>query len=236
MKMASQKTYPLALVVGASRGLGFGLTRELLERGWRVIATERKADPRSPLRALSQAGQDHLRIESVDINEPKQVAALHDRLSREKLDLLFVNAGVASDRLQPVGQAPTEEFNRLMLTNALSPLRTIETLDDLVDSRGTIAVMSSGLASVTENTTGEHEVYRASKAALNTLLRSYAVRAGGERTLLAVVPGWVRTDMGGPEAPLDLETSVRGIVDMLDKQAGKPGVRFMDYNNQPMAW
>ena len=92
-----------------------------------------------------------------------------------------------------------------MVTNALGPLRVIETLEDLVEPSGTIGVMSSGQGSVTNNERGGHEVYRGSKAALNTFMRSYAARHSGERrTLVLMAPGWVKTDMGGPQAPMEL--------------------------------
>ena len=224
------------LIVGASRGLGYGLAKEFIGRGWRVIATERKNDPQSPLRKFAKSATDHLRIEEVDINVPQSVDQLKSRLQKEKLDVLLVNAGVTDDKTQTIGEVTTEEFTRVLVTNALSPLRVIEKLGGLVVAKGTIAAMSSGLASVAENTTGSYETYRASKAALNTLLKSYAVRAGQERTVLAVVPGWVRTDMGGPEAPLELETSCRGMAEMILERSGKGGVAFANYENQDVAW
>ena len=98
-----------------------------------------------------------------------------------------------------------------MVTNALSPLRFIEAFADLVPTNGVIAAMSSGLGSVTNNTRAGWEIYRASKAALNTMLRSFAVRRGDGRTVLAVAPGWVKTDMGGPNAALDVGTSVNAV-------------------------
>jgi NAD(P)-dependent dehydrogenase (short-subunit alcohol dehydrogenase family) len=224
----TQKT---ALIVGASRGLGLGLARELAGRGWRVIGTVRNAANPGPL-----ADIPGVTVETVDINHTGEVLALGERLDGLALDLLLVNAGVSNGPDEVIADVSTEEFVRVMTTNALSPLRVIEALAHLVTPRGTIAAMSSGLGSVTNNTRGGWEVYRASKAALNTMLRSYTVRAGGERTILAVTPGWVRTDMGGPNAPLDLDTSVRGMVDMLQAREGKPGMAYVSYLNQDVPW
>jgi NAD(P)-dependent dehydrogenase (short-subunit alcohol dehydrogenase family) len=124
-----------------------------------------------------------------------------------------------------------------MVTNALSPMRVVEAFADLVRPSGTIAVMSSVLGSVGGNTDGGMEVYRASKASLNTLMRSFAARRKGDsRTLLCVHPGWVRTSMGGSEAPLDVETSTRGIADVIAKHQGKPGLAFLDYKGETVAW
>jgi NAD(P)-dependent dehydrogenase (short-subunit alcohol dehydrogenase family) len=99
-----------------------------------------------------------------------------------------------------------------------------------------IAAMSSGLGSVANNTRAGWEIYRASKASLNTMLRSFSVRRGDGRTVLAVVPGWVRTDMGGPNAALDVETSVRGMVDAIAARRGRPGAAYVDYQGNDVAW
>jgi NAD(P)-dependent dehydrogenase (short-subunit alcohol dehydrogenase family) len=150
--------------------------------------------------------------------------------------VLFVNAGVANGAEEILPDVGTEDFVRTMTTNALSPLRVIEALAELVTPKGTIAAMTSGLGSVSNNTKGGWEVYRASKAALNTLLRSYAVRSGGARTIVAMAPGWVKTDMGGPNAVLDVETSVRGMADTLAARDGTGGVAYVNYLNEVLPW
>ena len=224
-----------ALVVGASRGLGLGLARELHRRGWSVVATERAGRPSADLRALRDAGGGRIEIETVDIARGSEIAALAGRLSGRRFDLVFVNAGIIDDRTAPIGSASDEDWARVMNTNALGPMRVVEALDGCMAPGATVAAMSSGLGSVAGNTSGGYEVYRASKAALNTLLRSYAVRAGG-RTVLCVSPGWVRTDMGGAGAALDVETSVRGIVDMLERRRGTGGVAFVDHRDEAVPW
>jgi NAD(P)-dependent dehydrogenase (short-subunit alcohol dehydrogenase family) len=150
--------------------------------------------------------------------------------------LLFVNAGVSNDPSQLITQVSKEDFCHLMVVNAYCPFQAIEQLEAKVKPAGTIAVMSSSLGSIGGNTEGGHEAYRASKAALNSLMRSYAVRAGGQRTLLLMMPGWVKTEMGGPNAPLDVETSVRGLADTLARHQGKPGLSFVDYLDETLPW
>ena len=119
-------------------------------------------------------------------------------------------------------QTSTEEFIRVMVTNALSPLRVIEALQDRVEPAGTIGVMSSGQGSVANNERGGHEVYRGSKAALNTFMRSYAARHRGERrALVLMAPGWVRTELGGPDARLSIDESIPNVVGTLDALHGR---------------
>ena len=223
------------LIVGASRGLGLGLARAYAKRGWRVIGTVR-GDGATGLHALADEAKGRVRIEMVDITMQDQVAALRERLAGEGLDLLFVNAGISNGEGETVPLSSTDAFTRLMVTNAWSPMRVIEAFADLVPADGVIAAMSSGLGSVTNNTRSGWEVYRASKAALNTMLRSFAVRRGGGRTVLAVAPGWVKTDMGGPNAVLDVATSVDGIVDAIAARRGRPGAAYVDYQGNDVAW
>jgi NAD(P)-dependent dehydrogenase (short-subunit alcohol dehydrogenase family) len=234
--MDDPRSEQAALIVGASRGLGLGLAKEYLNRGWRVVATVRGSG-RSPLHDLMARADGRLEIATVDINVPDQIDALGQHLHERTFDLLFVNAGVSNDPNETAVDVSTEEFARVMVTNALSPMRVIEALLELVRPTGTIGVMSSGLGSVADNDEGGFEIYRASKAALNTFMRSFAARrASDQRTLLLIAPGWVRTDMGGPHASLSVEESVRGVIDTISRQAGKVGLHYLDYRGRAIRW
>lgn len=231
--VAAPKT---ALIIGASRGLGLALADEYLTRGWHVVATVR-GHARTSLHDLAEKSAGGLEIEMIDIVDQGQVAALRSRLQDRKFDLLFVNAGVANGPKETIGEISTEEFVRLLVTNALSPMRVIEALEGLVPATGTIGVMSSGLGSVANNESGGWEAYRASKAALNTLMRSFAARhAHDSRTLLTIAPGWVRTDMGGAGASLSIDESIPRVVDTVMAQSGKPGLQYLDYQGQTIRW
>ena len=136
-----------------------------------------------------------------------------------------------------IADVSTDEFVRVMVTNSLSPMRVIEAFQrsrhfDRYDWRDVL-----GTGSVANNENGKHEVYRASKAALNTLMRSFAARhVGDPRTLLLMAPGWVRTDMGGPQARLSIEESIPNLVNVIEAQQGKGGLQYLDYLGRTVAW
>jgi NAD(P)-dependent dehydrogenase (short-subunit alcohol dehydrogenase family) len=224
------------LLIGASRGLGLALAAEYLDRGWNVVATERLRAT-SKLSDLLRTAEDRLEIETVDINEPDQLAGLRARLASRQFDMLFVNAGVKNDDRETIADVSTDEFVRVMITNSLSPMRAIEILQDLVVPGGTIGVMSSGQGSVSNNENGHFDVYRGSKAALNMFMRSFAARhAADPRTLLLMAPGWVRTELGGPEARLSIEESIPNLANTIDAQAGKAGLQYLDYLGRKIPW
>jgi NAD(P)-dependent dehydrogenase (short-subunit alcohol dehydrogenase family) len=225
------------LLIGASRGLGHAMAAEFLTKGWTVIGTVR-GKRRTLLHDLAEAWGDRVAIELLDVDEPDQIAALHERLCGRRVDILFVNAGTANaDQAETIAETSTQEFIRVMITNALSPMRVVEGLQDLVSPDGMIGIMSSGQGSVANNTKGGHEVYRGSKAALNQYMRCYAARHAGEpRALVLVAPGWIRTELGGPDAPFSMEETVPKIVEMLLAQQGKSGLQYLDRDGRPVPW
>lgn len=225
------------LIVGASRGLGFGMAAEFVRRGWNVIGTVRPG-ARTDLHRLAGDRPDLVEIETLDINEPVQIAGLGDRLAGRTLDILFVNAGTTTeDEHVTIGAVTTAEFLRVMITNSLSPMRVVEALHPLVPVDGLVGVMSSGQGSIANNLTGKREVYRASKAALNMLMRSFAARPEAQaRAMLLLAPGWIRTDLGGPQAPFSIEESVPILVDLLLAKRGRPGLEYLDRAGKTVPW
>lgn len=226
---------PTALIVGASRGLGLAVVAEFLRRDWQVIATVR-GERRTSLHELADSVDGRLHVEVLDMTSPDQLAALRDRLAGRTLDLLFVSGGASHGDL-PVADVSTDSFVEVMVTNALSPLRVVESLKGLVPEAGTIGIMSSRQGSVSLNTRGGHEVYRASKSALNQLFRSFAARhADDPRTLLLVHPGHVQTELGGAGARLTVDESALGVVDTIVAHRGEGGLHFLDYENHVVPW
>ncbi|WP_156256601.1 SDR family oxidoreductase [Sandarakinorhabdus oryzae] len=220
---------PSALIIGASRGIGLGLTQELRSRGWDVVATHRSAAP-----ALAATGA---RLAQVDIDDGETVAALARSLAGESFDHVLINAGIIGDRADTASNVSREALAQLFWTNAIAPVRTARLLLPLVKDGGSIGFMTSILGSVAGRQSGWAELYSASKAALNSLTRGFAVQDVGNRpvAILNLHPGWVKTDMGGDGADIDVATSVKGLADVI-AAARPPGQRYLDYTGATIPW
>ena len=224
------------LIIGISRGIGRGLAAEYLRRGWFVIGTVRSSTAAPALEAMAAGMGGRLRVERLDMTRPSEIGTLRERLADDRLDVLLVNAGIPDDNV-PVAEIDEATFNEVMSTNVLAPLKVIESFQDLVVERGTIDVMSSRQGSISLNDRGSYDIYRASKAALNHLVRSYAARhSGGARTLLLIAPGWVQTDLGGSGAPVTVEQVAPGIIDTIDSHRSAGGLRFVNAQNEVVPW
>ena len=222
------------LLAGANRGLGLGLTREYLGRGWQVIATVRDPQSAQGLTELQSAHQGALAIEQLDVADPASGAALAGRMGGRKLDALFVVAGMSGYKEAPIHEVPPDGVAREFVVNASGPVSLAEALQPLLAPGATVAFMTSVLGSIASNTTGSWELYRASKAALNMFAVSYALRHR-ERPVIVMHPGWVRTDMGGPDAPVSVEQSAKGMADVLGSVT-KLGIAYLDYQGNALPW
>lgn len=177
-----------------------------------------------------------MQVLPVDINNLEQVKHAATTLQGERIDLLFVIAGISDDPKQLASRISGAEFQHVFVTNALSPIRTFDIRLLLVAANGTASVMSSALGSIVSNIDGGFETYRASKAALNSLLRSFAARQQDQRTYDAMMPGWVQTDMGGPDAQVTVQDSVEGMTQALVAHAGQGGTLLIDYQDNVISW
>lgn len=226
-----------ALIVGASRGLGHAIVCELFDRGWHVLGTARDVSAPSPLRELAQRSGGRVTIDELDITDQEAAASLRRRLAGAQFDMLFVAAGTTNNEQTPIGAVTTDDFVEVMVTNALGPMRVVETLEDLVTPAGLIGAMSSGQGSITNNTTGLREVYRGSKAALNMFLASFAARQREtRRAFLLLAPGWIRTALGGDNAPFTIEETIGPIVDVLIAKRERPGLEYLDRFGATVPW
>jgi NAD(P)-dependent dehydrogenase (short-subunit alcohol dehydrogenase family) len=225
-----------ALVIGASRGLGLALVRELLIRGWIVTATSRRNEE-GKLSSLAGEWSGQLSIEQLDVTQDDGINSLKTRLVSKHVDVLFINAGIIHEKEETAETISRGEFTRLMQINALGPARLAERLIDIIAPDGTVAAMTSELASIADNEDAVWDCYRASKAALNMLMRSVALRHRNERrSFLLISPGWVKTDLGGPDATLEIDESIPRVVDQLEAVSGTTGLRFINYDGKTLPW
>ena len=224
------------LIVGASRGLGYAMAAEFAGRGWRVLGTVRGEG--TSLHGLAAERPDAVEIETLDMTDHDQMRALRDRRIGQQFDVVFVNAGIANrSPANTMAEVSTDEFVQVMLTNVLGAMRAVEALGVLARPGGVIGVMTSGQGSIANNTNGVNDVYRASKAALNQAMASYAGRHADEgHALVLMAPGWIRTEMGGSSAPFGVEEAMPQIVDVLIAQLGSPGLRYLDRHGQTVPW
>jgi NAD(P)-dependent dehydrogenase (short-subunit alcohol dehydrogenase family) len=221
--------------VGASRGLGLGFVRELAGRGWGVIGTVR--DPRTATELSHLARQGMVEVEQLDVNNREQLDRLKDHLAGRRLDLLLLSAGIEGPKGDDVLNAPTAQIADLFLTNAVAPIRIADALKDSVPDGGVIGFISSGLGSVGAEMGGGFPLYRGSKAALNAMTRAFTSGLGRPSVaVLSISPGWVRTDMGGPAAPLSVEESAQGVVNLIEAKMGTGQSGFYGMRGETIPW
>jgi NAD(P)-dependent dehydrogenase (short-subunit alcohol dehydrogenase family) len=226
---------PTVLITGANRGLGRGLARAYLEDGWQVIAAVRQSS--AELEALQNGRLDMRRL---DLCNDEELAALAGGLGDRPIDVLINNAGrQAEPRRQALGDFDRGAWRAVFDINLFTPMRLSElVLDHLERSgRGRIVMISSDLGSMALNTFGGSYAYRASKAALNSIARSQAIDLAARGIIaVALSPGWVLTDMGGPDAPLEVETSARGIQKVIDGLSAEDSGKFLSWDGRELPW
>lgn len=222
-----------ALLLGASRGIGFELAKQLHDLGWRVIATARTDDGLARLRAI---GCEALRLDVADAASNSGLAWM---LDGEKLELVVHVAGVMDRGDAP--EPPTQlAFDHVMHTNVLGAMQVMGQLLPLVESAwGVMACISSVMGSLEQTASPSAWLYRVSKAALNMVVRC-AQASTRQATVVALHPGWVQTDMGGPQAPLTPEASAKSLCTTLIRLVQEPRAQdrgaFYNHDGTPIAW
>lgn len=224
------------LITGANRGLGLEFVKQYAAQGWRVFACCRHPDQAEALQALAKQ-YVHIRILALNVADFDQVDALAAKLHQEKIDLLINNAGIypAGD-LKNTDMAAWLEAYRV---NSMAPFKmaTAFTPHIAASRLKKIATLSSKMGSIDDNTSGGSYSYRSSKVALNMVMKSLSIdlRPYG----IAVVtlhPGWVLTEMGGPDALIDTQTSVAGMREVIENLCLANSGQFIAYDGQSIAW
>ena len=228
------------LVTGAARGLGLEFCRQLLERQdvKTVVATVRDATKSVNLRELSEKNKERLHIVEASVTDDASLTALADAVRGvgvEKLDAVVNNAGVGLSGGVKIGDLNFEAFRESFEVNTIGPFRILQSLVSLHAENLKTLQLTSLMGSVADNTSGGSLAYRASKAALNAITKSYAIDHP-KQNILSMHPGWVRTDMGGPNALIDVETSVKGMLGVFFSATREMSGGFYDYQGNQLPW
>ena len=208
------------LIVGASRGIGLGLAKEFKSRGWDVTGTERSQS--TELHAL-----DGVVITRIDVTDPSTFDV------DGEFDAVIVNAGITGAKHQSSEQATADEVAEVMMTNAFGPAHLAKKLLPQIREGGSLSFMSSLMGSI-EDSSGGYELYRTSKTAQNMLAKGIAENEAQERgvAILSLHPGWVQTDMGGPNAKITVEESAKGLANVVENAQG--GYAYVDYTGKAL--
>jgi len=231
MTFAASNFSPRAvLVIGASRGIGLELVRQYREAGAQVVATARDDTGLARLHALGAKG---LRL---DVTSAASVSGLAWQVDGENFDVAIVNAGVYGPRHSGLQSPTAAEFDEVMHTNVLGPMQVLPQMLDALAPGARVGVLSSRMGSIGARASNVGWLYRASKAAVNSVLADTARALKGKAFCCALHPGWVRTEMGGEGADISPEQSAAGIRQVL---AGLDETRhggFFDYSGATIPW
>ncbi|MFQ5775502.1 MAG: SDR family oxidoreductase [Kiloniellaceae bacterium] len=229
---------PSVLITGASRGIGLAFARSFAGDGWRVHACCRNPDKARDLRALCEASGGAATVHRLDVTDGLKVASLARELAEEAIDILLNNAGVYGPKTG-FGETDYDKWLPVFAVNTLAPMRMAERFVEHVarSRRRLIVNISSWMGSIAENTSGGAYVYRSSKAALNMVCKSLAIDLA-PRGITAVVlhPGWVKTDMGGPNAAITPAESVEGMRLVIDRLTAKDSGKFLSFDGSEIPW
>lgn len=226
------------LITGTNRGLGLEFTRQYLAAGQRVIATARAPQDCPDLQALLADYPEHLTLHALDVTSDESRKALSKAVGDQAIHLLINNAGVHGGWGQ-LGQLDEAQWLQCLHINSIAPIKLVEALRaNLVNAeQATVAILSSKMGSIADNTSGGSYIYRSSKAALNAAARSLAVDLAGEKIKVAILhPGWVRTDMGGPHGLIDTAISIGGLRRVLANLTWEQSGAFIAYDGTLIPW
>lgn len=228
---------PVALILGTSRGIGLEFARQYRADGWRVVATTRSDDGQRALEALGAE------VHRLDLTDPTAVAALGWKIDGEAFDAAIYCAGVMGMRTHGIQPVHQDNFDTVMRTNVLGPMMALPIILPAVEAAtqarggkgGALAVLSSRMASLGEMESNSNWLYRASKAALNVVVKATALEAQ-QATVVALHPGWVRTDMGGPLAEISPKRSVTEMRIVLAEISRAHNGAFLNHDGNAIPW
>lgn len=219
------------LITGANRGLGLEFARQYVADGWQVIACCRQPEQAQDLRALG------VRCERLDVADFASIGELAHALQDQEIDVLLNNAGLMAG--EGIGALNVDQWRKALDVNVIAPAMMAEAFVNHVarSQRKIIAVVSSLMGSMADNSSGGYYGYRSAKAGVNAVVKNLSIDLASRGiNAVALHPGWVRTDMGGPEAPLSAQESVAGLRRVLNAITQKDSGQFFDYMGQKLPW
>lgn len=217
-----------AVVTGANRGIGLEITKQLKSKGHSILAVCRK-----PSEELSSLGVDI--ISDVDVSKESDLLKLKSKLGGQKIDLLINNAGIM--RNDSINSLDTKTVQEQFVVNAVAPLKVVSSLLSNLSAGSKVAMITSRMGSINDNTSGGKYGYRMSKAALNAGSVSLAVDLQPKDIAVAIIhPGWVKTDMTNQTGLIDTKTSVNGILKIVDELNLKNSGSFWHTNGEKLSW
>lgn len=225
------------LITGASRGLGLEFTKQYAAANWRVLACCRQPEKAQALQTLTKQHQQ-LSIHPLDVTELNEIQQLAKNLSTTAIDVLLLNAGIYGKEGIKLGHVDPEDMQHVFRTNVIAPLQLIEKLHAPVakSQLKKIIYISSAMGSIDENSSGGSYAYRISKAAGNMMMKNITIElASADIHVLILHPGWVKTDMGGANAPLDATTSIAGMRKVISR-TDIPSGSFYCYDGTKVPW
>lgn len=225
---------PTILITGANRGIGLELAKQYSADNWSVIATARDPKNADGLKAL----KGDIRIEALEVTDEQQIQALARALGGVAIDVLLNNAGMLTG-YENFGETDTQSWLQTLHVNSVAPLKLTEALVEHVarSEAKKVAAITSGMGSIGGNASTGAYAYRSSKAALNMAMVTAANELRPRGISVAVIsPGWVKTDMGGANATLDVKTSAAGIRKVIEKLNVGISGQFFNYSGESIAW
>ncbi|MBW8845151.1 MAG: SDR family oxidoreductase [Burkholderiales bacterium] len=218
------------LIVGASRGLGLEFVRQYRAAGARITATARDDS------ALVRLGEYGVKGIKLDVADAASVSGLAWQIDGERFDVVVINAGVYGPDTRGLETPTQADFDAVMHTNVLGPMRVLPQIAEALAPGARVAILSSKMGSIALRASTSGWLYRASKAAVNSVMKDAALTLAGKATVISFHPGWVRTDMGGSGADIDASTSIAGMRTVLASVKPSDTGSFFNYDGQRLAW
>ncbi|HIF0138872.1 TPA: SDR family oxidoreductase [Legionella anisa] len=224
----------IALITGANKGIGLEFSRQLKEKGYYVIGCCRNPDQADNLKQLADE------VIKLDVTNDNDITSIVETLNNRPIDLLVNNAGTSGEQGVTVGNVNRENFINVLNVNCISVMKICDALLPNVQSskEKSILAISSRMGSISDNEQGRSYAYRSSKAALNCAIRSFAIDVEPTGVCVMLIhPGWVKTDMGGPNSLVEVQASVAGMLEQVDKKMSKSHAEVLQrFDGDIIAW